>query len=58
MSAKPIPDGYDALIPYLVVRDAAKAIDFYKEVFGATELSECRPQMAKRSKTPKLRLPP
>jgi uncharacterized glyoxalase superfamily protein PhnB len=38
MSAKPIPDGYDALIPYIVVRDAAKAIEFYKEVFGATEL--------------------
>jgi uncharacterized glyoxalase superfamily protein PhnB len=38
MSAKPIPEGYDALIPYFVVRDAAKAIDFYKEVFGATEL--------------------
>lgn len=26
------------MIPYLVVRDAAKAIDFYKELFGATEL--------------------
>jgi PhnB protein len=38
MSAKPIPDGYDALLPYLVVRDAAKAIEFYKTVFGATEL--------------------
>lgn len=38
MTAKAIPDGYDALIPSLVVRDAAKAIDFYKEVFGATEL--------------------
>ena len=38
MNAKPIPDGYDALIPYLVVRGAAKAIDFYKQLFGATEL--------------------
>jgi PhnB protein len=38
MSTKAIPDGYDALIPSLIVRDAAKAIDFYKEVFGATEL--------------------
>ena len=35
--AKPIPDGYDALIPYLVCRGAAKAIDWYKQVFGATE---------------------
>src|SRR6266446_4783660 len=38
MSAKTIPDGYDALIPCAIVRDAAKAIEFYKEVFGATEL--------------------
>src|SRR6266446_1653628 len=38
MSAKAIPDGFDALIPSKVVRDAAKAIDFYKEVFGATEI--------------------
>ena len=36
-STKAIPDGYDALIPYLVVRGAVKAIDWYKEVFGATE---------------------
>ena len=35
MSAKPIPDGYDALIPSVIVRDAAKAIEFYKDVFGA-----------------------
>src|SRR6266496_6754734 len=38
MSAKPIPDMYDALIPSMVVHDAAKAIEFYKNVFGATEL--------------------
>jgi len=38
MSAKPIPDDYDALIPSFVVRDAAKAIEFYKDVLGATEL--------------------
>jgi PhnB protein len=38
MSAKPIPDGYDALIPSVIVRDANKAIEFYKEVFGADEL--------------------
>ena len=38
MSTKSIPDGYDSLIPTFIVRDAAKAIDFYKEVFGATEL--------------------
>jgi uncharacterized glyoxalase superfamily protein PhnB len=38
MSAKPIPDGYDALMPSFIVRDAAKAIEFYKSVFGATEV--------------------
>ena len=30
---------YDALIPSLVIRDDAKAIEFYKDVFGATELA-------------------
>jgi PhnB protein len=38
MSTKPIPEEYDALIPCVIVRDAAKAIEFYKEVFGATEM--------------------
>jgi len=38
MNIKAIPDGYDALIPSRVVRDAAKAIEFYKAVFDATEL--------------------
>lgn len=39
MTTKAIPDGYDSLIPSLIVRDAAKAIEFYREVFGATESS-------------------
>src|SRR5436190_1774761 len=38
MSAKAIFDGFDALIFFKVVRDAVKAIEFYKEVFGATEV--------------------
>ena len=38
MSTKAIPDGYDSLIPSLIVRDAARAIEFYREVFGATEI--------------------
>ena len=37
MSAKPIPDGYDSLIPSVIVRDAAKAIEFYHDVFDAIE---------------------
>jgi PhnB protein len=38
MGVKPIPDGYHAVTPYLIVRDAARAIDWYKQVLGATEL--------------------
>jgi len=37
MPVKPIPDGYHSVTPYLIVADAAKAIDFYKRAFGATE---------------------
>lgn len=32
------PEGYYTVTPYLIVRDAAKAIEFYKQAFGATEL--------------------
>ena len=35
---KAIPDGYHAITPYLALRDAARAIEFYKKAFGATEL--------------------
>ena len=38
MAVKPIPEGYHSLTPYLAVEDASKAIDFYKEAFGAEEL--------------------
>jgi PhnB protein len=34
---KPIPPGYHTVTAYLVVSDAARAIDFYKQAFGATE---------------------
>lgn len=34
---KPIPDGYPTATPYLTIRNAASAIDFYKQAFGATE---------------------
>jgi PhnB protein len=37
MSVKPIPDGYHTLTPFLTVRDAARAIEFYKQAFGAVE---------------------
>ncbi len=35
---KTIPDGYHSVTPYLIVKGAAKAIDYYKSAFGATEL--------------------
>ncbi len=34
---KPIPDGYPRVMPYLVVEGAGAAIEFYKDVLGATE---------------------
>jgi PhnB protein len=34
---KPIPEGYGAVTPYLIVDGAARAIEFYKEAFGAEE---------------------
>jgi PhnB protein len=36
-SVQPIPEGYPRVIPSLAVDGAAKAIDFYCDVFGATE---------------------
>jgi PhnB protein len=39
MPTKAIPDGYHTATPHLIVRDAAKAIDFYKKVFNAKELT-------------------
>ncbi|MEO6410901.1 MAG: VOC family protein [Burkholderiaceae bacterium] len=37
MAVNPIPDGYQAVTPYLIVSGAARALDFYKQIFGATE---------------------
>jgi PhnB protein len=33
-----IPKDYNSITPYLIVRGAAQAIDYYKKVFGATEV--------------------
>jgi PhnB protein len=35
---KPIPDGYHSATPYLIVDGAARAIEFYRQAFGAKEL--------------------
>jgi PhnB protein len=37
MTVKAIPEGYHTLTPYMTVRDAARAIEFYKQAFGAVE---------------------
>ncbi|MEU1550602.1 MULTISPECIES: VOC family protein [Nocardia] len=34
---KPVPDGYPVVSPGLAIDGAAAAIDFYKNIFGATE---------------------
>jgi PhnB protein len=46
MTVKVIPEGYHSVTPYLSIKDAAKAIEFYKEVFGASELFRMKIQMA------------
>lgn len=38
MAVKPIPEGYHAITPYLIIKGATAAIDYYKKVFGATEI--------------------
>jgi PhnB protein len=44
MAVKPIPDGYHSVTPYLIIKDAARALEFYKKAFGATErLRMCGP---------------
>jgi PhnB protein len=37
MAVKPIPEGYHSITPYLVIKGASAAIDYYKKVFGAEE---------------------
>jgi PhnB protein len=36
-TVQPIPEGYPQITPYLCVDGASAAIEFYSEVFGATE---------------------
>jgi PhnB protein len=40
MAAKPIPDGFHTVTPYLVVRGANKTIEFLKKAFGAETVFE------------------
>ena len=38
MTVKPIPDGYQTLTPYINIKGAVEAIEFYKKAFGAKEI--------------------
>ena len=38
MKINPIPAGYHSVTPYLIIKGAARALDFYQRAFGATEL--------------------
>jgi PhnB protein len=38
MDVKPIPDGYQRVIPYLTVPDAEAEMEFLKRAFGAAEM--------------------
>jgi PhnB protein len=40
MAVRPIPEGYHSITPYIVVDDASKAIEFYKDAFGADEIMQ------------------
>lgn len=35
---KPIPEGYRTVTPYLCIQGAAKALEFYRNAFGAREV--------------------
>jgi PhnB protein len=38
MAVRPVPEGYHTATPYLIIKGAAGALDFYKKAFGAVEL--------------------
>ena len=38
MPVSPIPEGYHSVTPYLILKNAVAAIEFYKKAFGAVEL--------------------
>ena len=52
MSVKPIPEGYHTLTPFLTVRDAMSAIEFYK-----TSVRRARTGRRERLRTAKSCMP-
>ena len=39
MPAKPVPEGYHSVTPFIVAKGAARLLDFMKEAFGAVEIA-------------------
>lgn len=37
-NVRPIPEGYHSISPAITCKNAARAIDFYQQAFGATEI--------------------
>ena len=37
-NVKPIPEGYEGIIPHLIVKGGGQAVEFYKKAFGAEEV--------------------
>ncbi len=48
MPVKPIPNGAEGVIPHLIVDDANKALEFYKQAFGAEVVSKAPAPDGKR----------
>ena len=46
-----IPEGYNSITPYLVIKGAAEAIEYYKNVFGRTWSSRERPKRSNITRT-------
>lgn len=37
-AVNPVPEGFHTVTPYMTIKDAARAIEFYEEAFGAREI--------------------
>ena len=48
---KPAPEGHNSVSPYLMIRGAASAIEFYEKALGATELMRVADKRMYRNKT-------
>lgn len=48
MAVRAIPEGYHSITPYLIIKNAAQAIEFYKKAFGAKETFRMEDPSAKK----------